>query len=334
NRVSLHLGSVFIIKLFLILICLISVYLYIYSFNSLNLQSEVKNQLFIWISISVFFLSYQPTWFFQGIEKMLNITIFMAASKLSYILFVLMLVKNENDISWVIASYSFSNIIASVLSVYFIYRNNYYVRVPSYKMCLKILKKSSQFFLSRISVVLYTSANTFIVGNIGGLQQSAFYSSSEKIYQFGQSLSSPISQALFPHLVRTKEKKTLYKFVFLMLIPLVMGTSIIFYFSQDILSLVFGPEFINATPTLRVLLICIIVNFVGVNFGYPAFSIINRIDIANKTVILGSILQLTSIIYLYSNQLISAYSIAISVLITEGFVMSCRIFLYKRYSRK
>ncbi|MRF68180.1 oligosaccharide flippase family protein [Escherichia coli] len=334
NRVALHLGSVFIIKFILILICISLVYFYLYIFDNLSLSLELKNKLFIWISISILFLSYQPTWFFQGIEKMFNITLFMSASKLSYILFVIFLVKNENDISWVIASYSFSNMIASILGMYFIYKNGYYIRIPSYNFCIDVFKKSSQFFLSRVSVVLYTSANTFIVGNIGGLQQSAFYSSSEKIYQFGQSLSAPISQALFPHLVRTKEKRTLYKFVFTMLIPLTIGTSIIYYFAQDIITLIFSTDFIDATPTLRVLLICIIVNFIGVNFGYPAFSIINRIDLANKTVIAGSLLQLVLILFLYTNNLVSAYSIAVSVLITEGFVMLSRIIIYKHYSKK
>ncbi|MFB9998018.1 oligosaccharide flippase family protein [Providencia rustigianii] len=68
------------------------------------------------------------------------------------------------------------------------------------------MKSSYTYFLSRASVVIYTSASTFIVGSYSGLNQAALFSSAEKLYQAGQSITSPVSQAIFPHIARTGEK--------------------------------------------------------------------------------------------------------------------------------
>ncbi|EEY5800625.1 O100 family O-antigen flippase, partial [Escherichia coli] len=89
----------------------------------------------------------------------------------------------------------------------------------------------------------------------------------------------------------------------------------------------------ESIPILKIFLICLIINFIGVSYGYPAFAIINRIDVANKTVYMGGLFQISSLLYLYVNDIISANSVAISVLMTETFVMCLRILFYYIFSK-
>lgn len=328
RRTSLHIGSVFYIKTILVLVCSILLFLYINFSSSIPIQN--KSYYCFLLLTSVLVQTFQPTWFFQGIEKMFNITIIMSISKLSYVILIYLFIGKYNNVNDIILCFLISNIVASFIGILFIYKNGYKILFPSNRSIYKLFKNSSRFFISRIAVSMYTTASTIIVGNYAGLQQSAFYSSAEKLYQAGQSLSSPISQALFPYLSRTGDKKTLYKFISFLLVPIMAIAITASFFSNEIMTIFYGHNLSNADKILNVFIICSVINFLGVNFGYPAFSTINRLDIPNKTVIFGSAIQLILLIYLYYNENITAFSVAISVLITESIVMILRLIIYFR----
>jgi PST family polysaccharide transporter len=74
-------------------------------------------------------------------------------------------------------------------------------------------KDSSQFFLSRVSVSIYTSANAFVLGLFTDNTMVGFYSVAEKLYQAMQSLYAPITQTLYPYVAKQKNI-TLFKKIF------------------------------------------------------------------------------------------------------------------------
>ncbi|WP_265504304.1 oligosaccharide flippase family protein, partial [Providencia rustigianii] len=214
-KVSKHIGAVFCIKLLLIILLIIMLSIYILKITTLPIQK--KETYLLTLSLIIIFQSFQPTWFFQGIERMFNITIFMALSKLSYVLLVFSFVKKNDDIDTTLYCLLVSNFIGAIFSIVSIYLNKYSIKLPSLYDIINILKSSYTYFLSRASVVIYTSASTFIVGSYSGLNQAALFSSAEKLYQAGQSITSPVSQAIFPHIARTGEKNILYKFIAIVL---------------------------------------------------------------------------------------------------------------------
>ncbi|HEM8846781.1 TPA: oligosaccharide flippase family protein [Proteus mirabilis] len=331
NKISKHISAIFILKT--ILFFLTSILLLIYFLTTKNITSN-KSTLYWLTVLALLSQTFQIIWFFQGIEKMLNITYLTFLSKLSYILFIVLIVKDENDVAEVILSYALSNIIATTFGILIFYRLGFKIKASTSVEVLTILKKSFPFFLSRAAVSIYTSASTLIIGSSAGLTQAALYSSAEKLYQAGQSLSFPISQALYPYLARTKNILAFYKFILTLIPPLIISIGVIYYFSTDIIIIFYGVEYSDASDILRIFLITTIVNFVAVNFGYPAFSIISRLDIANNSVILAAIVQLIMIIFLYFDGSITAKNIAITVLITELFVMLIRVLLFLRISKR
>ncbi|EFB70739.1 hypothetical protein PROVRUST_08220 [Providencia rustigianii DSM 4541] len=300
----------------------------IYILKITTLPIQKKETYLLTLSLIIIFQSFQPTWFFQGIERMFNITIFMALSKLSYVLLVFSFVKKNDDIDTTLYCLLVSNFIGAIFSIVSIYLNKYSIKLPSLYDIINILKSSYTYFLSRASVVIYTSASTFIVGSYSGLNQAALFSSAEKLYQAGQSITSPVSQAIFPHIARTGEKNILYKFIAIVLFPLTILCLFCLFFSKDIITIFYGKEYIDAYQVLNIFIICTLVNFLGVNFGYPAFATLNRLDIPNKTTGLGCLFQLISLITLYQLENITAYSVACSILITETLVMLTRIFFF------
>ncbi|WP_265716092.1 oligosaccharide flippase family protein, partial [Providencia rustigianii] len=71
-KVSKHIGAVFCIKLLLIILLIIMLSIYILKITTLPIQK--KETYLLTLSLIIIFQSFQPTWFFQGIERMFNIT--------------------------------------------------------------------------------------------------------------------------------------------------------------------------------------------------------------------------------------------------------------------
>ncbi|EGR4154650.1 oligosaccharide flippase family protein [Vibrio cholerae] len=333
SAVASYVGAIFFIKMLLFLLSASVVLIYF------NFASQIPREplLYFAILVCVFLQTFQINWFFLGIEKMKNITIFMVIAKVSYLILVFLLVKHSSDITLVLVCYAISNFLATSLGIFFLYKEKYWISKPTKMQTWDVFKDSGLFFVSRLSVGVYTSASTFLVGNFAGAGAAAIYNVAEKLYMAGQSATSPVSQALYPYLARTGDKQALYKFVVILLIPLSVVVSSCIYFSEPIIILIFGEDFIAATELLRIFLLTLLVNFVGINFGYPAFATIGKVNIANKTVIFASVLQVMSIVTLYSMSAITAKNICLSVFAIETVVMLIRMVLYwllkNRYGR-
>lgn len=324
EEVACYLGAVFVVKLSIFLIVAVVVLVF------MNVTKIMPKQfvLQLGILISILFATLQPSWFFLGIEKMKNVTIFMVTAKLSYVLLVFLFVKEASHVSLVLVCFALSNFLASAIGILYIYKENYWIAVPKIPLVFAVLKDGVIFFISRLAVGIYTSASTFIIGAFTGVNSAALYSSAEKLYQAGQSAMSPVSQALFPYLTRTGDRKVLFKLVGLLFIPLCVGVAFCIYHSAFIVTTIFGQDFVAATKLLQIFLITLLVTFISVNFGYPAFASIGRVDIANKSVIMAAAIQIISIITLYIIDGITAVNICLSVLFVEVVVMIIRVGIF------
>lgn len=324
KEVASYVGAIFAVKAVLFFGCAVGVLLF------LNFSDTIPNQVLIQgaILVSVLLQTFQPNWFFLGIEKMKGVTIFMVIAKMSYLVLVFLLVKDSSDFALVLVCFALSNLFATSIGIFYIYKERYWIAKPTRAQAWGVFKDGALFFASRLAVGVYTSASTFLVGAFAGASAAALYNSAEKLYQAGQSATSPVSQALYPYLARTGDKQALYKFVGILLIPLSIGVMGCIYYAEFIITLIFGAEFSAAAELLQIFLLTLLVTFVGINFGYPAFASIGRVDIANKTVIFAAALQLTSIAILYILGAITAKNICLSVLFLEIIVMLFRTTIY------
>lgn len=324
--VSQLIGAVFLIKLALFVLLLLGVggYHLVIGFSPLNL--EVAS----YILLNILFQSFIPTWFFQGIERMKNITIYMVSAKLIFVLMIFLFIDTKEDVGLVVVFLALSNFLALSIAFLSIYKNGYFVRAPSLKLIFITFKESLPFFLSRFSVTVYTSASTFIVGSFAGVQQAAIYGASEKFYQAFQSVTTPISQAIFPYMAQKKNEKLLLLIILCIGAPLMLCLSFVWIWAYELVEFIFGADFYQAGSILRVFLITTIFSFISVNLGYPAFAGLGKVHIANYTVMIGAAVQALCLSILIYQNIIDAYSIVISVLFTEFVVALLRFYLYMR----
>ncbi|MGL5948598.1 MAG: oligosaccharide flippase family protein [Aeromonas sp.] len=329
-RVAEYMGAIFMLKLLLLAVCAGAVLAYLF-----YTQSPLATGSLPWLVLACIALQgYQINWFFIGIEQMRKLTYSALASKLAFLFFVLAVVDGPEQLSWVLWGLALSHALTTAVGLYFFHALGFYFRRAPGVLCRELVKDSALFFLSRVAVSVYTSASTLIIATVMGSTAAGLYNSAEKLYQAGQNLTSPLSQALYPYLTRTQQSGILYRLLLLALLPLCFFCGLMSTLAPEILSWFFGPAYAAAGPLLQIFFITLIVNFISVNFGYPAFASLGRVDVANKSVLVAAVLQAISLLWLYLSAQLSALSICWSVLAVESVVMLLRVGSFIYLSRR
>ena len=140
---------------------------------------------------------------------------------------------------------------------------------------------------------------------------------------------------MFPHMAKNKDWMLFFKIVGTISLLFILTISISYFYTADMLDFVFGENYRDASPILRVFLLISLINYIAVSFGYPAFSALNKLKYVNVTVILASIFYGIYLLFLYSENQVSGINVAFGILFTELFVMTTRLvgfFYYKRES--
>ncbi len=277
-----------------------------------------------------------PTWLFQGKEEMKILSFATIGIRAVNVALIFLLVKHYNDINTVALIQSLCSFFLVIVVYFYIYKKRwigfYYFK---YSRIIFFIKSSFPYFISVISVNLYTSFPAFIIGITLGTQSVAYYNIANTIRNAMQSLLNPIYQSLFPRInniysVNKDAAKKLIKRSLLIVSCLVFIFSIfVFIFSPLVIQLITSGKNESIVIILRVLcfvpFLSSICNILGVQAMIP-FGFQKQFTLIT---ICAGILCL-AIIY----PMLIAFGViggAYSVLLTELFVLtffSC--FLLKR----
>lgn len=334
EQINQLLGNVFFIKFLLAFISCIGAIAYIYFKIP---HQEINIISYIIIISTIIIQSFQCVWFFQGIEKMKHITTTTILSKVLYLLVLALLLPYFKDLNTALFCFLISQLVMIGLYINSLYKEQYCIIAPKISMLMQEFKFSFSFFISRVAVSVYTAINTLLIGHFAGASVAGLYSSAEKLYAAGTSVSGILSQALYPHMAKTHNLKLLVKIVSLALIPFILGCTIAYTFSEEIIVLIFGDAFRSASEYLRLFLALMCITFISITIGYPGFAAINKIKLANYTVMFGAIIHLIGLTFLFLNQLITAKNVLLMVILTESVILIARIallFFFKNSSTK
>lgn len=320
NKLNIFYNNVLVVKFlvslaYCLLFILLNYFFKIYNFSFFEL---------IAISFLIITQAFQFSWYFQGIEKMKEITKASIFSKIFYFLGIIIVIPFFKNAFTVIILYVLSQIILAVfyqrsLKIENIYFGKKYIKFTKIK---KIFLNNISFFISRLAVIGYTMLNSMILGLNEGLKIVAIYGIAEKIYQVALGVLAPITQAFYPYMIKNKKFNLFSWFLIIGVIFLSLGCYILSIVDEIIISLIFGEAYKDASHILNYFYFLIIIVFLSMNIGHPLLGAIGKLKEVNYTVYIGFIIFILLLFF-------RGYSLNVllqNIIIVELMVLLIRLF--------
>lgn len=160
--------------------------------------------------------SFLPTWFFQGIEKMVNITMGLLVARILSFVLIFSLIREKGDYVWVPLINS-GGLMAGVFLMYVLmfYREGIKLMLSSKVQLMKILRESIPLFVSNVAISVYTGINIVVLGFLTTDTVVGYYSAAERLVKAGMGLQGQLGNVFYPHtssmLKVSRERACLYE---------------------------------------------------------------------------------------------------------------------------
>lgn len=202
-----------------------------------------------------------PMFFFQGIEQMTRVALFNFLIKFIFTVSIFLFLRTEQDYLVVPFSLTLGHVIVGIISfLYAIRRYSLQFYFPSFEEVKTLLQKGGRLFISSITINLYTTTNTVLLGLFVGDVAVGYFAAAEKIVTIVQSLTLfPLSQVLFPffskiiHDDREKGIQHLEHVYVWVGIGSFLASVVVFTFAPIVVQILYGYKFTPAVPVLYIL---------------------------------------------------------------------------------
>jgi PST family polysaccharide transporter len=285
------------------------------------------------ISLAIIGVTLQPIWVLNGLEKIKNIVPFILSVRIIYALMVFVFVNTEGDLQRLLILYAISQIFIALIAIFYLSKNGYKIILVTSEEVIVAIKSAIPFFWSRLAVSGYTAGGAIFLGHFSSARNVAMYSVAEVLYRGAQGLLSPFAQVMYPYTVRTKNFEMLIKVTKFATLAAVFGALFTIIYSKEIISTIFGEQYIDSIYIVNIFMIAVVINTASVMMGYPALGALNKSNLANKSVIIAGILQIGFLSTLYLFGIFKPSFVAMSVLFSEGIVLFLRYTWFKNELR-
>lgn len=276
-----------------------------------------------------------PDYLYRGLERMGSITLRTVCIRVFFTIGIVILMKKPEDIWMIPVLNSVGNLVALAVNTIHVYRQlHVHFCFPSLREVGRSMKRSSIFFYSRIATTAYSALNTLILDTISSSGAVVgYYNAADKLMTTGKSALSPISDSLYPYMVKSREFK-LVKKVLLILEPIIIVfCTCAFIWAEPLCIFIFGADYGPAAPVLRAMLPVGIVVLPSYILGFPTLTAMGLPQHANYSTIFGSVFQLFLLGSLWLTGNANMVTLALSVSITETVILLYRIIVIVKNRR-
>ena len=320
--------SVNFIKVILVIVSVIPLIVLLFTVDIFKNDPLLFILYFIYVAIDCF----EPDFLYRGYEQMKAITIRNVFVKLFFTIMIFLFLKKSTDYMII----PILNIIGAVVALFLVYRdvkkrfgiNFCKVDKVDVKRCFS---RSRIFFLSRIASTLYGATNTFILGLIYPTGPVlGHYTSSDKVLSATRQAISPISDSVYPHMVKNKDFNLIKRLLKIFMPIIIVGCTVVFIFAKPLCIFAFGKEYAESAVILRFMIPIIIMTLPTYLLGFPTMSPLGISNKANLSVIISSIYHAIGLLVLYLFGVLNITSLCILTITTESLVLLIRIYyIYK-----
>ena len=262
---------------------------------------------------------------FRGLEKMEVITIRFVAMKGISSFLTFFFIHQDTDILWIPILDIIGSIVAIILVVREVRSLGIKIKFTSIHNILNKIKDSAIYFFSNIASTAFMALNTLIIGIFAPVSDVAYWSLCLQLCTAVQSLYTPLTDGIYPHMVQNKSMSVLKKALKIYMPLVIVGCILTYFIAEYVLLIIGGQDYVDAAPVLRALTPVLFFSFLSMLFGWPALGAIGKQKETTATTIITAIAQIIGLITLALVDQITLLHIAILRSITESLMASLRM---------
>lgn len=268
-----------------------------------------------------------PVWFFQAVEQMRFITYLVLFARMLSIIPIFFLVKGPADYLVVPVLFSVGSIASGLLGL-LIVRMHFRVR-----LCLLPLreiywhaKQSSYFFLARASVTIYGTTGTFVLGLVGGDAVVGVFGSAQKVMQAYGGIVSPLQQAIYPYMIRTRNLSVFRRIFNWVTWANVLFVTVVILLAGLVVRILFKTDDVAIIRTLQIMMVQSYATIPAILLGYPLLGVFRSTKKVNDSTVVASVAYLLLLAILYLFGWINIYAMAAIMVFCEFLILGMRLF--------
>lgn len=242
---------------------------------------------YVTVALSSFLVDY----LFRGLEQMQEITIRFVTMKGIATALTFVFVRSDADLLWIPVLDILGTVVSLVLVWLRVRRYEITLCLPRLGAAWKQLKESFRYFLSNIATTAFGALNTLLIGIMLPTAQIALWSVAMQIVSAVQSMFNPITNGIYPEMVRSRSLGLLKKVCKLCIPVLIVGCVALYFLSDLAILIVSGENYLDAVPILRLLIPVLLFSFPAMLIGWPALGALGRVKETTKTTILSAVFQ-------------------------------------------
>ena len=324
--------SIYVSKLisFRMIIAFIFYFLFAVVLLFISQSSLVRNSFLIY-TFTFFSNALLINWAFRGIERTFPISLAQILSAFLSLIAFIILVHHSDSVIHVILILTMSSFINSfVLLIYFI-KYSYRLKFLFDPIFIKeIMKASAPLAISTLMINIYYNLDQVMLGMISTKREVGYYSAAYKIILIAVVPASIILQSFFPQLAKfhnhSKERSRLMNsYARLMFTTGIFFTSMGILFAREIIRIVFGSEYEDSVPLLRILILNVFLVYLNMTYGNPLIAW-NEQKHYSYVIAVGAFVNIVLNFILIPGYL--AYGAAISTILSEVAVFTGLIYMH------
>lgn len=287
--------------------------------------SEHKLLYFIYLAAYAI-NSFMPDYIYRGLEKMTAVTVRTVIIKFFFCIMIFVFMHSSDDYLVVPLLLLIGNAGAVIAAYLHLFKSlHFHFGKITVKQVVSDLRRSSFFFYSRIATTVYSATNTVLLGFIDKTGLTiGYYTSADKILTTAKNGFSPISDSLYPYMVKHRDFKPAKKMLKLLMPIIIGGCVIVGIFAKPICVFVFGAEYADTANILRAFLPAIAVMLPSYIFGFPVMGALGISKFTNISILVGTAIHLVGLSVLILTGNFSAVTLAGMTSLSE-----LSIFLYR-----
>lgn len=280
------------------------------------------------VALTAFLLDY----LFRGLEKMHVLTVIFVIMRGLTTALTFIFVKSDKDLLLIPILDIIGNVMAVVVSLFFLFRYKIKIRFPKIKNVFLRLKESAIYFISGIATTAFTALITLLIGIfITDLTLIAYWGVSIQLINAVVSMYDPIMKGIHPQMVKHKNIKFIGKVLCLFMPIVLAGCLLCFFIPETIITIIAGEKYIDAVPIFRGLIPVMFLSFPSMLMGWPSLGAISKEKQVTFSTIVSAIFQISvlGILILFDSFTMTAVIILRSI--TEFVLMAIRGYFVLKY---